>query len=128
PVKNLEWATVPGYFHGNQMGDDLTVAYAYGTGVPDRPIVFSENTASTLSPMISSIKGFTMAVIPNPGLGRDPWKEDKNTHSDWLVGLSHMNRRSHLTPTLYYPVLGEGGSKMVNGQQLTFDFRISFQD
>src|SRR5690606_32388969 len=53
-VEELEWATVPGYFHGNYLGDDLAVAYAYGNGVPRRPIVFSENTTSTLSPIISS--------------------------------------------------------------------------
>src|SRR5690606_8292866 len=91
PVEELEWATVPGYFHGNYIGDDLTVAYAYGNGVPARPIIFSENTASTLSPIISSKQGFSLAVIPDPTLGRDPWEKDTHTHSNWFVGLSHMN-------------------------------------
>src|SRR5690554_2176982 len=128
PVDELEWATVPGYFHGNHIGDDLTVAYAYGNGIPSRPIVFSENTASTLSPMVTSMQGFTTAVIADPILGRDPWEKDQMTHADWNLGLSHMNRKGQLSPTLYYPVLGEPGSQMNKGDQLNFSFTLSLQD
>lgn len=126
--EELEWATVPGYFHGNRLGDDLAVAYAYGNGIPDRPIIFSENTASTLSPMITSKQGFTVAVIADPGLGRDPWEKDGITQTDWHIGLSHMNRKSQLSPTLYYPVLGEPQSRLEQGDQLSFHFRISLHD
>src|SRR5690606_31498656 len=91
-------------------------------------IIFSENTTSTLSPMISSRQGFTIAMIPGPGLSRDPWEKDQITHSQWNLGLSHMNRKSQLTPTLYYPVLGETNSYLDKGQQLNLEFRISIQD
>lgn len=128
PIEELEWATVPGYFHGNQMADDFTVAYAYGNGVPRRPIVFSETTASTLSPMIASRQGFTAAIISAPDLGRDPWEKEQNTNEAWRLGLSHMNRKGALSPTLYYPVLGQPLSKMEKGDQISFSFRFSLHE
>lgn len=128
PENELSWVTVPGYFHGNKLEQNLPLSYGYGNGIPARPIIFSENTASTLSPMITSTKGFTLAIIPNPNLGRDPWESDKNTHAKWQVGLSHMNRTGNLSPTLYYPILGEEGSLMSPGQSINFDFQISLQN
>jgi hypothetical protein len=128
PIDELEWATVPGYFHGSHIGDDFTVAYAYGNGIPDRPIIFSETTSSTLSPMISSRQGFTAAVIADPVLGRNPWEKDKMTHERWQLGLSHMNRKGQLSPTLYYPVLGQPLSKLSEGDQISFSFRFSLHD
>ncbi len=125
PESDLDWATVPGYFHGNKLEENLALAYAYGNGVPSTPIVFREQAASTLSPIISSKRGFTIAVVSNPELGRDPWENDKLTHNDWKLGLSHMNRRSSLTPSLYYPVLGEIGSEKKTGESLNFGFRFS---
>lgn len=125
PESDLEWATVPGYFHGNKLEENLALAYAYGNGVPSIPIVFREQAASTLSPILSSKRGFTIAVVSNPELGRDPWKKDKLTHNDWKVGLSHMNRRASLTPSIYYPVLGEVGSEKKIGDTLNFGFRFS---
>ncbi|WP_057938014.1 glycoside hydrolase family protein [Algoriphagus resistens] len=127
PENELKWATVPGYFHGNKLEENLPLSYGYGNGIPNRPIVFSEHTASTLSPMITSVKGFTIAAIPNPELGRDPWESDENTHAKWHLGISHMNRNSHLSPSIYYPVLGEQSSAMKAGETLTFGFRISIQ-
>nr|MBI1228859.1 glycerophosphoryl diester phosphodiesterase [Cytophagales bacterium] len=128
PADQLEWATVPGYFHGNKLEENLVLSYGYGNGVPVKPIVFSETTASTLSPIVSSKAGFSFAVIANPDLGRDPWASDKNTHYDWNLGLSHMNRKSELTPTLYFPVLGEKGSALQSGDSVTFRFRYSLSD
>jgi hypothetical protein len=125
PADQLEWATVPGYFHGNKLEENLVLGYGYGNGVPVQPIVFSEKTASTLSPIISSKAGFSLAIIANPDLGRDPWANDLNTHSDWNLGLSHKNRKSELSPTLYFPVLGEKGSQLKSGESLSFGFRVS---
>jgi len=128
PESELKWATVPGYFHGKELEEDLPLSYGYGNGVPARPIVFSENTASTLSPMITSTKGFTIAVIPDPGLGRDPWGTDKNSHANWQIGLSHMNRNAQLSPSVYYPVLGEENSQMEAGDSMNYGFRVSIQN
>ncbi|SFB60919.1 beta-L-arabinofuranosidase domain-containing protein [Algoriphagus aquimarinus] len=125
PESELQWATVPGYFHGKKLEENIPLSYAYGNGVPARPIVFSENTASTLSPMITSAKGFTIAVIPDPGLDRDPWEADENTHSKWQIGLSHMNRNAQLSPSIYYPVLGEVNSEMKPGDTMNYGFRVS---
>jgi len=128
PESQLEWATVPGYFHGNKLEENLVLGYGYGNGVPAQPIVFSEKTASTLSPIISSKAGFSIAIIANPDLGRDPWANDTNTHTDWNLGLSHKNRKSELTPSLYFPVLGEKGSQFKSGENLSFGFRFSLSD
>lgn len=124
----LEWATVPGYFHGNKLEGNLILGYGYGNGVPAQPILFSERTASTLSPIISSKSGFSLAIIADPDLGRDPWANDTNTHSDWNLGLSHMNRKSELTPSIYFPVLGEKGSHLKTGDSVRFGFRFSLSD
>lgn len=125
PEAELEWATVPGYFHGNKLEENLVLSYAYGNGVPTQPIVFSEKTATTLSPILSSKKGFTLAVISNPELGRNPWEKDQYSHKDWKVGLSHMNRKAELTPSIYYPVLGEFESEKKTGESISFGYRFS---
>ncbi len=128
PETDLEWATVPGYFHGNKLEENLALGYAYGNGVPSTPIVFREQAVSTLSPILSSKKGFTIAVVSNPDQGRDPWQKDKMTHHDWKVGLSHMNRKASLSPSLYFPVLGEIGSEKKSGESLDFSFRFSLSE
>ena len=126
--KDLTWATVPGYFQGNAIQPNFVSAYAYGQGVPDRPVVYRERCASTLSPIISSRQGFSLSVIPDPGLGRDPWEKDHITHQDWRIGLSHMNRRSQLSPTLYFPVLGEPASILHAGQKISYGFCFSLRE
>lgn len=128
PENELKWATVPGYFHGNKLDENLPLSYGYGNGVPARPIVFSEITASTLSPMITSTSGFTIAAIPDPGLARDPWESAENTHSKWRLGISHMNRNGQLSPSIYYPVLGGEDSVLEPGGTFEFNFRISIQN
>ena len=124
----LAWATVPGYFQGNAIQKDFEKAYAYGMGVPELPVVYRERCASTLCPLISARNGITMSIIPNPGLARDPWAKDRMTQTDWFIGLSHKNRRSQLSPTLYYPVLGEAHSSMKKGDTLSYAYRYSFTD
>jgi hypothetical protein len=124
----LAWATVPGYFQGDRLAENFAGAYAYGHGVPDRPVVYRERCASTLSPLVSTKSGLTLAVIPEPGLARDPWAADKITQTDWNLGLSHKNRRNELAPTLYYPVLGEPKSKLATGETVRWSFRYHFTD
>ena len=126
--KNLSWATVPGYFQGNKIQKNFVLAYAYGHGIPDLPVIYRERCASTLSPIVSDNSGISYSVIPEPGLARDPWEKDKITQVDWSVGLSHKNRKSQLTPTIYYPVLGEPKSDLNPGDQISYNFRYSITD
>ena len=125
PVEKMSWVSVPGYFQGNFMQKNFALSYAYGHGVPARPVVYRERCATTLSPLVSSKSGITLSIIPEPGLARDPWKKDKITQDDWHLGLSHMNRKGELSPTLYYPVLGEEKSEMNEGETITYSFRYS---
>lgn len=123
--ENTTWASVPGYFQGNFMQKNFALAYAYGHGIPSRPVIYRERCASTLSPLVSMTNGITMSVIPEPGLARDPWLSGKITQTDWHLGLSHMNRKAELSPTLYYPVLGEEKSERNIGEQISYSFRYS---
>ena len=125
PVEKMAWVSVPGYFQGNFIQTNFPLAYAYGHGIPDRPVVYRERCATTLSPLFSSKSGATLSVIPEPGLARDPWAKDKITQTDWHLGLSHMNRKGQLSPTLYYPVLGEEKSEMNPGEEISYSFRYS---
>ncbi|GAB4023885.1 glycoside hydrolase family protein [Spirosoma koreense] len=125
---NLAWATVPGYFQGNAFQKNFALAYAYGHGIPTIPAVYRERCASTLCPMITTKAGVTIAVIPEPGLARDPWAKDKSTQIDWNIGLSHMNRKAQLSPTLYFPVLGEPKSALKAGESVSYSFRYSLID
>ncbi|MGA0555489.1 glycerophosphoryl diester phosphodiesterase [Larkinella sp. VNQ87] len=125
---NLAWASVPGYFQGTKLQPNFVLAYAYGHGIPNRPVIYRERCASTLAPMVSTKNGLTLAIIPEPGLARDPWAEDKNTQIVWNIGLSHMNRKAQLSPTLYYPVLGEPKSALKPGETVSYTFRYSLTD
>ncbi|GAB3951226.1 hypothetical protein GCM10028805_30910 [Spirosoma harenae] len=126
--QNLAWATVPGYFQGNRMQPNFALAYAYGHGIPTIPAIYRERCASTLCPMVTAKNGITLSVIPEPGLARDPWAKDKITQIDWNIGLSHMNRKVQLSPTLYYPVLGEPKSALKTGESISYTFRYSLID
>jgi hypothetical protein len=123
--EQIAWTSVPGYFQGNAIQKNFALAYAYGHGIPNRPVVYRERCATTLSPLVTSKNGITISVIPEPGLARDPWAKDKITQTDWHIGLSHMNRKAQLSPTLYYPVLGEYQSEMNTGEELSYSFRYS---
>jgi hypothetical protein len=123
----LSWGLIPGYFQGATVEPDFVKAYAYGQGIPDRPVIVRERAASTLSPLMSLKNGITMAVIPDPSVGRNPWEKDKSSHTEWKVGLSLMNRKSQLSPTIYHPVLGEKGSYLKKGESTSFTFRYTLQ-
>ncbi|WP_261387751.1 glycerophosphoryl diester phosphodiesterase [Chitinophaga pinensis] len=120
------YAMIPGYFQSSTVQHDLVLSYGYGQGIPDKPVIFRERTASTLSPLIST-QGITMAVIPAPGTGRDPWENDHYTHQQWKLGLSVMDREGRFTPVAYHPVLGESGSYMQPGEKRSFSFRYTVQ-
>lgn len=122
---DVTWGTIPGHFQGNELQDNLVLGYGYGQGIPNRPVIVRERTASTLSPLVSSKQGFTLAVIPNPGTGRHPWEKDQITQNDWMLGLSLINRNKKITPTAYHPVLGEKNSYLKKGEKRNFGFRYS---
>ncbi len=122
----FSWALIPGHFQGRNIRKDWVRAYAYGQGIPDRPVVTRERTATTLSPLVTA-NGVTLAVIPEPGTSRDPWLYNSKTHSTWQLGLSLMNRKALLTPTAYHPVLGQKGSFLHKGDSVTFAFRYTIQ-
>lgn len=126
--QNISWATVPGYFQGKAVQHDFVKAYAYGMGIPALPVIYRERCASTLCPLISTKQGITFSVIPEPGMARDPWEYDHNTHKDWFIGLSDRNRKSDLFPTLYYPVLGEAHSDLRAKDRVSYTFRYSMAD
>ncbi len=124
---DMAWAVMPGYFQGNAFEQNMVLSYAYGQGVPEMPVLYRERCASTFCPVITTKENVSMAVIPDPGLGRDPWESDHNTHQVWQLALSHMNRRSQLAPTIYYPVLGEPSSLKQQGDKINFGYRYRIQ-
>lgn len=125
--KELAWGMVPGHFQGNAIEKNFIKAFAYGQGIPDKPVISRERSASTLAPLISTKQGVTIAVIPEPGMGRDPWEDKNSTQSTWKLGLSLMNRQAQLTPTAWHPVLGQRGSFLKAGETVNFDFRYTVQ-
>ncbi|MBO9562451.1 MAG: hypothetical protein J7621_06730 [Niastella sp.] len=125
--KEMTWGMVPGHFQGTAVEKNFVKAFAYGQGIPDKPVVSRERSASTLSPLISTKQGITFAVIPEPGTGRDPWENKNSTQTIWQLGLSLMNRQAQLTPTAWHPVLGQRGSFLKTGETTNFSFRYTVQ-
>jgi hypothetical protein len=125
---DLAWAEVPGYFRGRSLNPDFVLAMAYGFGLPSRPMVLRERAAGTLAPHMTNRAGVTLAAVPEPGQSADPWAKDGGTRATWQLGLSHMNRGGELSPTLYFPVLGEVGSRLEAGESRSFHFRYLIGD
>lgn len=123
---DMAWTVMPGYFQGKEMEKNMVLSYAYGQGVPEMPVLFRERAASSFCPIITTKGNISFAVIPDPGLGRDPWENDKITQQTWQLALSHLNRKAQLSPTVYYPVLGEPSSLKKQGDQIDYGFRYSF--
>lgn len=123
--EEVAWATMPGYFQGSTFQENFVLAYAYGQGIPKFPVVYAESCASTLAPILTTVGNVSVSVSPKPGLARDPWAADKNTHENSRIGLSHMSRRGNLSPTLYFPVLGKTLSKLKAGDTIQYEFRYS---
>jgi hypothetical protein len=123
----LSWGMIPGYWQGTGLQPDFDLAYKYGQGIPDKPVIVRERTATTLAPLLTSrLSGgtlATLAAVPDPGTGRDPFEADHLTQNTWRLGLSMMDRAGNLSPTLYAPVLGQTGSLLEPGQTVTLRFR-----
>ncbi|GAB3420522.1 hypothetical protein GCM10027516_17150 [Niabella aquatica] len=121
----FQWACIPGLFQGKSINTDFVRAYAYGQGIPDKPVVVRERTAAALTAILTNKEGITLGVTAEPETGRDPWAFDKFTHSDWLLGLSLINRHEQFVPTLYHPVLGQKKSYLKKGETISFNFRYT---
>lgn len=122
---DVEFAMIPGVLHGHEVSDDFSRAYAYGWGIPALPVLFRERSTSTLTSILSSTDGLTIAVTAEPGTAAEPWGTDKRNTGVWRLGLSAMNRGGEISPTLYHPVLGEDGSYMKAGEEREFAFRYT---
>ena len=125
--KEMAWGVIPGHFQGRKLEPNFVWSYGYGQGIPDRPVVVRERTATTLCPTLTDRQGLSFAVIPEPGQGRDPWTYDHSTQNEWRLGFSLMNRDRELTPSAYHPVLGQEDSYMRKGEIRTFRFRYTVQ-
>lgn len=127
PERDLKWGVVPGFFQGDFIQKDFPLAYVYGQGLPEIPVICRENTVTTMASVLSSKNGVSLAVIPEPGYDRNAYgKDETKTHGTlWKTGLSHKNYRSQLCPTAYHPVLGEEGSHLTVGDSVCFEFRYT---
>ncbi|WP_298713343.1 glycerophosphoryl diester phosphodiesterase [Chitinophaga sp.] len=128
PQNGFAWAGIPGYYQSNAVEKDFIKSAVYMQGIPDKPLIVRDRAASTLSPFIEGKNRVTLAVTAAPGTARDPWADKTKTQTVWRLGLSLMNRKGELTPTLYHPVLGEEGSYLQRGQTAEFSFRYTLQD
>ncbi|UYI75233.1 MAG: glycerophosphoryl diester phosphodiesterase [Bacteroides xylanisolvens] len=125
---NLAWGLVPGFYQGNQIQESFPLSYAYAQGLPEYPVLCRESTITTMASLMSCKNGLTLAVIPEPGQDRNPYKKDIVTHfTHWNIALSHMDRKKRLTPIAYHPVLGENDSFKRKGEVLHFRVRLSLQ-
>ncbi len=123
----LEFALIPGVLHGHAINPDFSRAYAYGWGIPALPVLFRERSTSTLSSMLTTRNGLTIAVTAEPGTAAGPWGYDKRNTGVWRLGLSAMTRQGELSPTLYHPVLGQEGSDMKAGESRSFGYRYTLR-
>jgi hypothetical protein len=127
-TSDFQWAVVPGVWQGKAVNPDFVNAFAYGQGIPAIPVLAKERTAAALTSILTNKQGISLAVTAEPGTGRDPWADNKVSQGEWLLGLSSMNRKGELTPTLYHPVLGGKKSYLKAGDSLVFNFRYTIQN
>lgn len=125
--KDLRWAEIPGYFRGNKINPDTVLSMLYRLGLPGRPVIVPDSSASTLASIITNQSGATQSVIADPGIV-DHYPKDRRARWTWQVGLSLMNRGAEFTPTLYHPLLGAEGSQLKAGEKLVFSFRYTLTD
>lgn len=121
------WGCLPGNWYGTDVQPDFELATDYSQGLPARPYLANERNTMTLSPLMTTKSGLTIAVIPAPGASVDPWAFDRYTRDHVKLGLGTMDRYGNLTPVVYSPVLGGEGSKLEPGQSTALEFRYTLQ-
>lgn len=125
----LKWGVVPGFFQGDAVQPNFPLAYVYGQGLPDWPVLCRESTVTTMTSVMTDSCGITLAVTPRPGYDRNAYEKDTCTHSAlWKTALSHKNRSAQLCPTAWHPVLGESGSLLAKGDSVSFEFNYTFRE
>lgn len=122
-------AVIPGYLNSDEVSDDFVSAYGYGHYIPDRPVIYQDRCATTPVSILSG-EQVTVAVAPEAEYPRKPHDATQSTHFDWNVGYAMMNRRNDLTPSLWYPVLGQPKSFLKADENIRFEYRyiVSSQD
>lgn len=117
----LRKAVIPGYLMADSINKDFVSAYGYGHYIPDRAVIYRDRCATTPVAILSK-KDFTVAIVPEEKYPRKSHDATKNTHFNWNVGLSMMNPQAEISPTLYYPVLGQENSFMKAGDEVVFEY------
>lgn len=113
---------IPGYLNADSVNSDFVSAYAYGHYIPNRPVIYRDRCATTPISILSK-NDYTIALSPEEKYPRLPHDEIKNTHLNWNIGLGVMNPQFEISPTLYYPVLGQEKSFMQKGDSIIFEYR-----
>ena len=116
-------AVIPGYLMADSLSKDFVAAYGYGHYIPNRPVIYRDRCATTPVVILSN-KDFTVAISPEEKYLRKPHDKTKNTHINWNVGLSMMSPQAEISPTLYYPVVGQENSYMNAGDEVLFEYRF----
>ncbi|MCC5928640.1 MAG: glycerophosphoryl diester phosphodiesterase [Cyclobacteriaceae bacterium] len=125
--EELKWGMIPGNWYGTELENDLNLVRSYSQGIPTVPMLADERNSGTLCPLLTGSNNVTLAVIPEPGTSRDPWEKDAFSRANPRLGMSLMNRHNQFTPIVYFPILGQDGSKLESGQSILFNFRYSIQ-
>lgn len=125
--EELSWGMVPGNWYGTTVEKNYELSPEYSQGIPCVPVLTNEKNTMTLSPMLSSKDGLTIAVIPEPGSSVDPWESDRSTRANVRLGLGTMDRYNQLTPVVYSPVLGGRGSELHPGETISLSFRYTIE-
>lgn len=126
PNKDLAYGTIPGVFAGKKHESDIIKSFAYGHGIPNMPLLVQEKTATLPAPILVSNENFSIAVLADEKFGRDPWADSVETHMNWNLGLSIMDRDSLLKPSIFYPVLSNENASLNAGQSIDFEYKFCF--
>ena len=117
---DIDYALIPGAMRGRGISADFTHAYLYQWGVPVVPVVYRDRCATTLTSVLTTEEGVTLAVTPVPGTASDPRAKGTKLSDSWKLGLSAMNPRGEVFPTLCHPVIGEEGSFLNEGESVDY--------
>lgn len=124
---DLDWGVVPGYWSANSVETSKELFYKYVQGVPSSNWVSVESSTTSLVSILGSKQsGTTFATIAHPSLARDPFADNSTaTQQQWNVGMSLRGPTGTLSPTAYYPVLGQAHSQLAKGASITARFYYS---
>ncbi|CAK7212644.1 hypothetical protein SEUCBS140593_001572 [Sporothrix eucalyptigena] len=124
---DLDWGVVPGYWTANSVETSKELFYNYVQGVPSSNwVTLESSTTSLVSILGSKSSGTTFATVAHPSLARDPYNNFAVANQEqWNVGMSLRGPTGTLSPTAYYPVLGQANSQVAAGTNVTARFLYS---